>query len=51
MIWVIMDRLAKFTHFISIKWGDFLNKLAKKYVDEIISLYGVLVSVVSNRDL
>ena len=47
-IWVIVDRLTKSAHFLPINVEDSLEKLAQLYVDEIISLHGVPVSIVSN---
>ena len=49
-IWVIVDRLTKFAHFLPVNVEDSLEKLAQLYVDEIVRLHGVLVSVVSDRD-
>ena len=49
-IWVIVDRLTKSTHFLAIRNNFFLNRLAELYVDEIVKLHGVPVSIVSDRD-
>ena len=49
-IWVIVDRLTKSAHFIPIKMTFSLDKLARLYVDEIISRNGIPISVVSDRD-
>ena len=49
-IWVIVDRLTKFAHFLPINVEDSLEKLAQLYVDEIVRLHGVPVSIVSDRD-
>ena len=49
-IWVIIDRLTKSAHFLAIRNNYSLNQLAELYVDEIVKLYGVSVSIVSNRD-
>ena len=49
-IWVIVDRLTKSAHFLPINVEDSLEKFAKLYVDEIVRLHGVLVSIVSDRD-
>lgn len=46
-----MDRLTKIVWFLSVKVTFTLDKLAKLYVDKIISQYGTPVSIVSNRDL
>ena len=49
-IWVIVDRLTKSAHFIAIRENDSLAKLADIYVNEIVRLHGVPVSIVSDRD-
>ena len=47
---VIVDRLTKSAHFLQINVEDSLEKLAQLYVDEIVRLHGVPVSIVSDRD-
>ncbi|OMO55593.1 reverse transcriptase [Corchorus capsularis] len=49
-VWVIVDRLTKSAHFIALKVGYSLEKLAALYVQEIVRLHGVPVSIVSDRD-
>ena len=49
-IWVIVDRLTKYAHFLPINVEDSLEKLAQLYVDEIVRLHGVPVSIVLDRD-
>ena len=49
-IWVIVDRLTKSAHFLPVNIDDSLEKLAQLYVDEIVRLHGVPVSIVSDRD-
>ena len=49
-IWVIVDRLTKFAHFLPVNVEDSLEKLGQLYVDEIVRLHGVPVSIVSDRD-
>jgi hypothetical protein len=49
-IWVIVDRLTKSAHFLAIKVGLSLERLAKLYVNEIVKLHGVPVTIVSYRD-
>ena len=49
-IWVIVDRLMKSAHFLPINVEDSLEKLAQLYVDEIVRLHRVPVSIVSDRD-
>ena len=50
VVWVIVDRLIKLGHFISLRVGCSLEKLANIYVREVVRLYGVLVEIVSDRD-
>ena len=47
-IWVIVDRLTKSAHFLPINVENSLEKLAQLYVDEIMRLHGVSVSIVSD---
>ena len=49
-IWVIMDKLIKSTHFLVIRSTFSLDRLARLYIDEIIKLHGVLMTIVSDRD-
>ncbi|WRX27886.1 Integrase zinc-binding domain - like 10 [Theobroma cacao] len=49
-IWVIVVRLTKFVHFLAIHSTYSIEKLARLYIDEIVRLHGILVSIVSNRD-
>ena len=49
-VWVIVDRLTKYAHFLPIQQTDSLDKLAHLYVKEIMRLHGVPISIVSDRD-
>ena len=49
-IWVIVDRLMKSAHFLPVSNDDPLDKLAQLYVEEIVRLHGVPISIVSDRD-
>ena len=49
-IWVIVDQLTKSARFLPIRWGFTLEQLAKKYINEIVRLHGIPVSIVSDRD-
>jgi hypothetical protein len=49
-IWVIVDWLTKSTLFLPIKMTDSVDKLAKIYINEVVRLHRILVSIVSNRD-
>ncbi|KAJ0533439.1 putative nucleotidyltransferase, Ribonuclease H [Helianthus annuus] len=49
-IWVIVDRLTKSAHFLPIKETYISDMLAQLFVDKIVSLHGVPVSIISDRD-
>src|SRR6266496_1898256 len=49
-VWVIVDRLTKSAHFLPFRWGSTLENLAKRYVNDIVRLHGVPLSIVSDRD-
>ena len=49
-VWVIVDRLTKPPHFILVRIDYSMDRLAELYVDEIVRLHGVLLSIVSDRD-
>ena len=47
---MVVDRLTKTAHFLpfNTKWS--VAKLARYYVKEVVKLYGVPTSIVSDRD-
>ncbi|GKA66198.1 putative reverse transcriptase domain-containing protein [Tanacetum coccineum] len=49
-IWVIVDRLTKSAHLLPIREDYKMEKLARIYINEIITRYGVPVSIISDRD-
>ncbi|KAG8485714.1 hypothetical protein CXB51_019031 [Gossypium anomalum] len=49
-IWVVVDRLTKSAHFISVRTDYSLDKLAELYISQIVKLHGVPISIVSDRD-
>ena len=49
-IWVIVDRLTKFAHFLPIRANYPLERLAQLYIQEIIRLHGIPLTIISNRD-
>ena len=49
-LWVIVDRLTKSTHFITIKDSTTTNQLGRIYIREIVRLHGVPKTIVSDRD-
>src|SRR5262249_1617813 len=49
-IWVVVDRLTKSAHFIPIKLSQPVEQLAKLYIDNIVRLHGIPVSIISDHD-
>nr|GFA14252.1 putative reverse transcriptase domain-containing protein [Tanacetum cinerariifolium] len=49
-IWVIVDRLTKSAHFLRIREDYKTEKLARIYINEIVAIHGVPVSIISDRD-
>ena len=49
-IWVIVDRWTKSAHFVPIKTGMPVARLAEIYIEQIVRLYGIPSSIVSDRD-
>ncbi|KAD3068234.1 hypothetical protein E3N88_36114 [Mikania micrantha] len=49
-IWVIIDRLTKSAHFLPIREKFPVRKLARIYVNEIVSRHGVPLNIISDRD-
>ncbi|GJU54612.1 putative reverse transcriptase domain-containing protein [Tanacetum coccineum] len=52
-IWVIVDRLTKFTHFLPMREDykmDILPRLPRLYLNEIVTRHGVPISIISDRD-
>ncbi|GJV91522.1 putative reverse transcriptase domain-containing protein [Tanacetum coccineum] len=49
-IWVIVDRLTKSAHFLSMRETDPIETLIKLYMKEVVTRHGVPVSIISDRD-
>jgi hypothetical protein len=49
-VWVIVDRLTKSAHFIPMRMDYPMEKLARLYIEKIVSLHGIPSSIVSDRD-
>nr|GEX69696.1 putative reverse transcriptase domain, ribonuclease H-like domain, aspartic peptidase domain protein [Tanacetum cinerariifolium] len=49
-IWVIVDRLTKSAIFTPIRETDPMDKLARIYLKEVVTRYGIPVSIISDRD-
>ncbi|KAA0032408.1 pol protein [Cucumis melo var. makuwa] len=50
IIWVVVDRLMKSTHFVPGKSTYTASKWGQLYMTEIVRLHGVPVSIISDRD-
>ena len=48
-IWVIMDRLTKLAHFLSVNSTYSARKYVELYLDQIVTLHGVPLTIVSDR--
>nr|GEY40198.1 hypothetical protein [Tanacetum cinerariifolium] len=49
VIWVIVDRLTKSAHFLPMREDDTMEKLTRQYLKEVVSRYGVPVSIISDQ--
>nr|GEW10335.1 hypothetical protein [Tanacetum cinerariifolium] len=49
-IWVIVDRLPKSAHFLSVKTTDSMEKLTQLYLKEVVCRHRVQISIISDRD-
>ena len=49
-VWVIVDQLTKSAHFLVVRMTFTLEEFCKLYIQDIVRLHGVLVSIVSNQD-
>ena len=50
VVWVIVDRLTKSVHFLDVRMTFTLERFCRLYIQEIVRLHGVPVSIVSDRD-
>ncbi|GJR86495.1 reverse transcriptase domain-containing protein [Tanacetum coccineum] len=49
-IWVIVDRLTKSDHFLPMREDYKMDRLAKLYLNEIVSRHGVPILIISDHD-
>ena len=49
-VWVIVDRLTKSAHFLTVQMTFTLEKFCRLYIREIVQLHGVSISIVSDRE-
>lgn len=50
-IWVVVERLTKYAHFISVRSNSKVSSLANEYFKNIVSIHGVPTRIVSDCDL
>ena len=49
-VWVIVDRLTNSAHFLPVHLDYSMDRLVKLYVNELVRLHGIPLSVVSDYD-
>ncbi|GJX86506.1 putative reverse transcriptase domain-containing protein [Tanacetum coccineum] len=49
-IWVIVERLTKFAHFLPMREDYKIDRLARLYLNEIVARHGVSISIISDHD-
>ena len=49
-VWAIVDHLTKLAHFLAMKTTNSMNSLANLFIQEIMRLHGMPLSIVSDRD-
>nr|GEX59495.1 hypothetical protein [Tanacetum cinerariifolium] len=49
-IWVIVDRLTKSAHFLPMRKDYKMDRLARLYLNEIVTRHGVPISIISDHD-
>ena len=50
LILVVVDRLTKLAHFLPVRTDYSLDKLAELYINEIVWLHEIPISIISDRD-
>lgn len=50
VIWVIVNRLTKSTHFILFRIDQSMEVLAKKFMQEVVRLHGIPTRIVLDKD-
>ncbi|GJV20521.1 putative reverse transcriptase domain-containing protein [Tanacetum coccineum] len=49
-IWVIVDRLTKSAIFVPIRETNPMEKLARMYLNEVVTMHGIPISIICDRD-
>ena len=50
LVWVVVDRLTKSAHFLSVITDYSLDKLAELYIREIVRLHEIPILIILDRD-
>ncbi|GKD15470.1 putative reverse transcriptase domain-containing protein [Tanacetum coccineum] len=50
IIWVIVDRLTKYAHFLPMREDYKMDRLDRLYLNKIVARHGVSISIISDRD-
>ena len=50
VVWMIVDRLIKMAHFVPLRVGTPMDKLAQIYIREVVRLHGTPLAILSNHD-
>ena len=48
-IWVVVDRLTEFAHFITVKFTYSAQDYARIFIDEIVCCHGIPLSIISDK--
>ena len=49
IIWVIVDRITKSTHFLPVKTTNSIEDYENIYIQEVVRLYGIVVLIILDR--
>ena len=50
LVWVMVDQLTNSAHFLLVRTDYSLDKLVELYIEEIIRLHRILMSIILDRD-
>ena len=50
-VWVVVDRLTKSAQFLPVRTDYALDKMTELYIREVVRLHGILISIISDRDM
>jgi hypothetical protein len=50
IIWVVVDQLTKYAHFLALKHPYTTEKLAQVFMNQLFKLHGMPQTIISNRD-